>query len=83
MFSVGDWKESKNVSALQIVRHAIFSPFNFRCHMFLFSSVTAALASIGAASIPSAGLVTMLIVLSATGLPADDVTLIIAVDWFL
>ncbi|CAI4221303.1 unnamed protein product [Auanema sp. JU1783] len=46
-------------------------------------SITATLASIGAASIPSAGLVTMLIVLTALGLPASDVSLIIAVDWFL
>ncbi|KAI1717413.1 sodium:dicarboxylate symporter family domain-containing protein [Ditylenchus destructor] len=46
-------------------------------------SITATLASIGAASIPSAGLVTMLIVLTAVGLPANDVTVIIAVDWLL
>ncbi|CAI2326937.1 unnamed protein product [Caenorhabditis sp. 36 PRJEB53466] len=46
-------------------------------------SITATLASIGAASIPSAGLVTMLIVLTALGLPATDISLIIAVDWFL
>ncbi|CAI5440622.1 unnamed protein product [Caenorhabditis angaria] len=46
-------------------------------------SITATLASIGAASIPSAGLVTMLIVLTALGLPASDISLIIAVDWFL
>ncbi|EGT47255.1 hypothetical protein CAEBREN_29010 [Caenorhabditis brenneri] len=46
-------------------------------------SITATLASIGAASIPSAGLVTLLIVLTALGLPANDVSLIFAVDWFL
>ncbi|KHJ91758.1 hypothetical protein OESDEN_08367 [Oesophagostomum dentatum] len=46
-------------------------------------SVTATLASIGAASIPSAGLVTMMIVLTALGLPVNDISLIIAIDWFL
>ncbi|XP_075415025.1 excitatory amino acid transporter 3 [Tenrec ecaudatus] len=46
-------------------------------------SVTATAASIGAAGVPQAGLVTMVIVLSAVGLPAQDVTLIIAVDWLL
>uniref|UniRef100_A0A8R1IXZ8 Amino acid transporter n=1 Tax=Caenorhabditis japonica TaxID=281687 RepID=A0A8R1IXZ8_CAEJA len=46
-------------------------------------SITATLASIGAASIPSAGLVTMLIVLTALGLPASDISMVIAVDWFL
>ncbi|CAJ0572313.1 unnamed protein product, partial [Mesorhabditis spiculigera] len=46
-------------------------------------SITATLASIGAASIPSAGLVTMMIVLTALELPTDDISLIIAVDWLL
>lgn len=45
--------------------------------------VTATLAAIGAAGIPEAGLVTMLIVLKAVGLPADGIAMILAVDWFL
>jgi len=46
-------------------------------------SLTATLASIGAASVPSAGLVTMILVLTAVGLPTNDISLIIAVDWLL
>ncbi|KAK3108157.1 hypothetical protein FSP39_002165 [Pinctada imbricata] len=46
-------------------------------------SITATAASIGAAGVPQAGLVTMVIVLSAVGLPIEDVTLILVVDWFL
>ncbi|KAL7287411.1 hypothetical protein TKK_0018526 [Trichogramma kaykai] len=46
-------------------------------------SLTATLASIGAASIPSAALITMLLVLTALGLPTSDVSLLFAVDWFL
>ncbi|XP_011304887.1 excitatory amino acid transporter 3 [Fopius arisanus] len=46
-------------------------------------SITATAASIGAAGIPQAGLVTMVMVLDTVGLPANDVTLIIAIDWLL
>ncbi|TRY77407.1 hypothetical protein TCAL_07613 [Tigriopus californicus] len=46
-------------------------------------SITATAASIGAAGIPQAGLVTMVMVLETVGLPAEDVTLILAVDWLL
>ncbi|XP_060520657.1 excitatory amino acid transporter 3-like isoform X2 [Cylas formicarius] len=46
-------------------------------------SITATAASIGAAGIPQAGLVTMVMVLDTLGLPAEDVTLILAVDWLL
>ncbi|KAI0209105.1 Excitatory amino acid transporter 2 [Lamellibrachia satsuma] len=46
-------------------------------------SLTATLASVGAASVPSAGLVTMLLVLTAVGLPTQDISLIVSVDWLL
>ncbi|XP_060797640.1 excitatory amino acid transporter 5 isoform X1 [Neoarius graeffei] len=46
-------------------------------------SITATAASIGAAGIPQAGLVTMVIVLTSVGLPPDDVTLVVAIDWIL
>lgn len=48
-------------------------------------AVTATAASVGAAAVPSAGLITLLIVLSAVGLIqyAGDIALIYTVDWFL
>jgi len=46
-------------------------------------AVTATLAAIGAAGIPEAGLVTMLIVLNAAGLPVEAIGLILMVDWLL
>ena len=46
-------------------------------------SITATCASIGAAGIPQAGLVTMVMVLQTVGLPSQDVALILAVDWLL
>ncbi|XP_072031936.1 excitatory amino acid transporter 1-like [Amphiura filiformis] len=46
-------------------------------------SITATLASVGAAGVPQAGLVTMVIVLNAVGLPIDDIALILVIDWLL
>lgn len=46
-------------------------------------AITATAASIGAAGIPQAGLVTMVMVLETVGLPPEDVTIILAVDWLL
>lgn len=46
-------------------------------------SITSTAASIGAAGIPQAGLVTLVMVLDTVGLPPEDVSLILAVDWIL
>ena len=45
--------------------------------------LTATLAAIGAAGIPEAGLVTMVIVLQAVNVPIEGVSLILVIDWFI
>jgi len=63
---------------LQVSKLVTFSEL-----VIFLCSLTATVASIGAAGVPSAGLVTMIIVLNAIGLPDTDVTYILAVDWLL
>ncbi|CAL8120271.1 unnamed protein product [Orchesella dallaii] len=46
-------------------------------------SITATAAAIGAAGIPQAGLVTMVMVLNTIGLPAEYVSYVVPVDWLL
>ncbi len=56
-------------------------PLDFFAQVVIF--ITATLAAIGAAGIPEAGLVTMVIVLNAVGLPTEGIAMILAIDWFL
>jgi len=56
-------------------------PMDFSTQVIIF--LTATLAAIGAAGIPEAGLVTMVIVLKAAHLPVDGIAVILAIDWFL
>ncbi len=45
--------------------------------------LTATIGSIGAAGIPSAGLITLVIVLRSVGLPVEGIGLILSIDWLL
>jgi DAACS family dicarboxylate/amino acid:cation (Na+ or H+) symporter len=45
--------------------------------------VTSIIASVGAAGIPEAGLVTMTLVFTAVRLPIEYIALLLTVDWFL
>ena len=52
-------------------------------HTHIYHSITATLASIGAAGVPQAGFFTLVIVLVAVGLSPESAALILAVDWLL
>ena len=67
--------------AAMFIAQAYGIDMNFSQQLIIF--ITATLAAIGAAGIPQAGLVTMLIVLSAVHLPEEGIGLLLAVDWFL
>jgi DAACS family dicarboxylate/amino acid:cation (Na+ or H+) symporter len=45
--------------------------------------ITSVVASVGAAGIPEAGLVTMTLVFTAVRLPTEYIALLLTVDWFL
>ena len=66
---------------------ALFIAQAFGIHLDLTGqivvAITATLAAIGAAGIPEAGLVTMIIVLNAAKLPPEGMMLILSVDWLL
>nr|XP_006814357.1 PREDICTED: excitatory amino acid transporter 3-like [Saccoglossus kowalevskii] len=58
-------------------------PVGATINMDAYYAITATLASIGAAGIPEAGLVTMVIVLTAVDILAEGVTLIVIIDWWM
>lgn len=54
----------------------------FHYHSVL-RSLTSTAASVSSASVPSAALVLLLVVLSAIDAPVNDVSLLFAIDWFV
>jgi Na+/H+-dicarboxylate symporter len=57
--------------------------YNLTLPQQLIVVFTSIFASVGAAGIPEAGLVTMTLVFTAVGLPTEYIALLITVDWFL
>ena len=76
-----------NGTALYESIAAIFIAQMVGIHLALSDQIliflTATLAAIGAAGIPEAGLVTMVIVLQAVGLPLEGIGMLLSIDWFL
>lgn len=67
--------------AVMFIAQAYGYSMGFNEQLIIF--ITATLAAIGAAGIPQAGLVTMVIVLTAVNLPLEGIGMLLAVDWFL
>lgn len=68
-------------AAVLFIAQAYGVDLGFGSQVLVF--ITASLAAIGAAGIPEAGLVTMVVVLKAVGLPLEGIGLLLAVDWLL
>jgi Na+/H+-dicarboxylate symporter len=67
--------------AVMFIAQAYAISMGFTEQVIIF--ITATLAAIGAAGIPQAGLITMVIVLTAVNLPLEGIGMLLAVDWFL
>jgi DAACS family dicarboxylate/amino acid:cation (Na+ or H+) symporter len=74
-------------TALYEAMSALFVSQSLGQHLSLEHQVmvvlTSVIASVGAAGIPEAGLVTMTLVFGAVGLPLDYIAILFTVDWFL
>jgi Na+/H+-dicarboxylate symporter len=74
-------------TALYEAMAALFVSQLIGLHMTLWQQVlvvlTSIVASVGAAGIPEAGLVTMTLVFGAVGLPIQYIGMLLTVDWFL
>ncbi|XP_028409361.1 excitatory amino acid transporter-like [Dendronephthya gigantea] len=69
--------------AVACIYIAQLNGYSFGIGKILITVICSVAASVGAAAIPSAGLVTLLMVLEAAGLPTNDVGLLYSIDWFL
>ncbi|CAB4022732.1 excitatory amino acid transporter 1-like [Paramuricea clavata] len=69
--------------AVACIYIAQLNGYSFGIGKILITVFCSVAASVGAAAIPSAGLVTLLMVLEAAGLPTNDVGLLYSIDWFL
>lgn len=74
-------------TALYEAMSALFVSQLIGQHLTLWHQIlvvlTSIVASVGAAGIPEAGLVTMTLVFTAVGLPTEYIALLLTVDWFL
>src|SRR5207247_5908046 len=74
-------------TALYEAMAALFVAQLLGVHLSPFQQVmvvlTSIVASVGAAGIPEAGLVTMTLVFSAVRLPTEYIAMLLTVDWFL
>jgi len=74
-------------TALYEAMAALFIAQMLGQHLTLYDQIlvvlTSVVASVGAAGIPEAGLVTMTLVFTAVKLPIEYIALLLSVDWFL
>ncbi len=68
-------------SVVLFMAQAMGSNLSFTAQVVIV--LTTVVASIGAGNIPSGGFVTLPLIFAAVGLPADQIPIILTIDWFL
>ncbi|XP_076277813.1 excitatory amino acid transporter 3 [Lasioglossum baleicum] len=70
----------ENIGAIFIIQlHGL----EYSLFRIIIISITCTVSCIGAAGLPSGGYVMLIMVLNSVGVPVEDVSLIIAIDWFV
>jgi len=70
----------QGVAALFVAQYI---KFGLSASAYIMIAITGSIAAMGTAGVPQGGLVTMVLVFNAVGIPIENITLILPLDWLL